>query len=114
MKNEGLSIHCHHEILMEYCTDYKGRVAYIKSDKPKYEQKIRLRLFKLLPKKALKDLPQNILKADADRKKADADWNKADADWKKAYADWPLEARNSFHKKWCGCKEWNGKEIVFK
>jgi len=24
-RNEGLAIHCHHNILMEYCYNYKGR-----------------------------------------------------------------------------------------
>ena len=66
-----------------------------------------LRLFKLLPKKALKNLPEALVKSGADCQKAYADCQKSDAGWL-------LEARNSFHKKWCGCKEWNGKEIVFK
>jgi hypothetical protein len=67
------------------------------------------------------------VKADADWEKAYADWKKAYADWKKAYADWKKADaeytkadaeytkadQEAWHKKWCGCKEWNGKEIVF-
>ena len=126
-KNEGLSIHCHHEILIEYCTDYKGRVAYIESYKPIHEQKIRLKLFRLLPQKAINDLPKYFVKANADWQKANADWQKANADWQKAdaywqkadadcqkaYADWPLDARKTWHDRWCGCEEWNGMEIIF-
>ena len=134
MKNSGWSFHCHHDTMLEYCTDFKGRVAYIKSDKPKYEQKTRLKLFKLLSNKAVKALPKDLVKAYADWQKADADqqkayadrqkayadWQKADADrqkadddWRKADADWSPKAREAFHKKFCGCKEWNGEEIVF-
>ena len=112
-KNEGLSIHCHHEILIEYCTDYKGRVAYIKSNKPKHEQKIRLKLFRLLPQKAINYLPKDLVKAYADWQKANADRQKANEDWDKANADWPLDARKAWHKKWCGCKAWNQQEIIF-
>ena len=105
-EKKGLSIHCHHDLLVEYCTNYEERVNYIKLYKPEYENELRLKLFKLLPKKALNDLPEKYVKADAD-------WQKAYADRQKAYADWPIEEKEAFHKKWCGCKEWNGKELVF-
>src|SRR3990167_3726568 len=159
---KGLSIHCHHAVLVEYCTDYEARVNYIKATKPEHENELRLKLFKLLSNEAFNDLPEKYvkayadwqkadadrqkayadllkayadrqkayadllkvdadwLKADADRQKADADWQKADADWQKADADWqkadadwPIKEKEAFHKKWCGCKEWNGKELVF-
>ena len=39
--------HVHHEILAEVLTEpLKNRIAYIKSDKPKSEQKTRLKLIK--------------------------------------------------------------------
>ena len=63
---KGLSIHCHHDILVEYCYDYKERVKYIKNEKPKEEIKTRLRLFKILPEKALKDVPKYYQKADVE------------------------------------------------
>jgi len=125
---KGLSIHCHHNILVEYCYDYEERVRAIKGDKPQNEQEIRLRLFKLLPPEAIDELPIKLVKADAKRKKADAELKKADAEWKKAYAErekayaelkkadaeWKKADRDAWHKKWCGCKEWNGEELVFK
>ena len=113
MKKCGFSIHCHHDVLVEYCTDYKKRLDYIKSEKPNDERAIRLKCFKLLPRRALKDLPENLLKAYDDRQKAYDDWRKADDDWRKAYDDWPLESKNSFHKKWCRCSHWDGKKLVF-
>ena len=118
--NSGLSIHCHHNILVEYCYDYNGRVDSIKNTKPENEQETRLRLFKILPKEAEKDLPERYLKAYAEWQKADAEWQKAFAEWqkafaelRKAYAEWSQKSRDAFHKKWCGCSEWNGKELVF-
>ena len=154
MVKKGLSIHCHHDILMEYCHDYDKRVQYIKTNKPKNEIEIRLKLFKLLSKEAVNALPKRLIKADAERKKAYALWEKADVEWekanaerkkayalwekadavwekeyaewkkanaerKKAYAEWEKEyaewkGKEEWHKKFCGCKEWNGKEIIFK
>ena|SRR4030043_809191 len=89
----GFAIHCHHDILVEYCYNYDERVAAIKRDKPQNEQEIRLRLFKLLPDEALKDLPTG---------------------YQKAYQEWSQADKDAFHKKWCRCKEWDGSEIIFK
>ena len=102
---KGLAIHCHHAILLEYCYDYQERVDYIKSDKPKNEQKTRLKLFKLLPKEAEKDIPKYYLEAYRKRVEAYLKWEEADLKRGK---------KDAFHAKWCGCKEWNGKEIIFK
>ncbi len=168
-KKQGLSIHCHHNILVECCYDYDERVRAIKEDKPRREQKIRLRLFRLLPQEAIDELPERLnkayaewkkayaeckkadaeckkadaeckkayaewkkadaewnkayaewnkadaecKKADAEWNKADAEWNKADAEWNKAYAECKKASKEIWHKKWCGCKEWNGEEIKF-
>ena len=126
-KDAGLSIHCHHDLLIEYCTSYDGRVDYIKKSKPIHERKIRLRVFKLLSDEAIAALPKDVVRAYADWQKADAvcqkaytnrqkayaDWQKADADWQKADADWPQQARDAWHKKWCGCKEWKNGVINF-
>ena len=127
-KKIGLAIHCHHDILVEYCYDYDGRVAYIKEEKLESEQEIRLRVFKILPKEAEKDIPKRYLKADAEwkkayaewkkataeREKADAEWKKAYAERKKAYAEWTQEDKDAFHKKWCvsNCP-WDGTKLVF-
>lgn len=160
MKKQGLSIHCHHNILIEYCYDYDARVKAIKTTKPKNEQETRLRLFAILPQEAIDELPVTMhrayadldkaytdvdnarvdwyktsadwdkaradwdktyadvdkvradwYKANADWYKANADLDKANADWYKACADWT--DKNAWHAKWCGCNEWDGKEIAF-
>ena len=84
----GLSIHCHHNVLWEYCYDYDGRVDAIKRDKPQNEQAIRLKLFKLLPQEAIDELPGKLVEADAEWHKAGAEWQKAGAEWHKADAEW--------------------------
>ena len=112
----GLAIHCHHDKLVEYCYDYNERRAYIKSFKPKNEQPLRLRLFKLLPPEAVAEIPLRYakrVKADAKRVKADTRWFNAGAEWVKARAEWPQKSKDAFHKKWCGCKQWDGKVMVF-
>jgi hypothetical protein len=96
----GLSIHCHHDTLFEHCYNYDERVEAIKKDKPEHEQEIRLRLFKLLPKEAIDELPDELVKADTK--------------WEKAWTEWKKADQEIWHKKWCGCKEWDGQEIVFK
>jgi len=146
--SSGLSIHCHHDVLVEYCYDYDERVASIKKEKPKNEQEIRLRVFKILPKKAEKDIPADLRQADQTRKQAYQAWKQAnqtrkqadqtrkqaDQAWKQAnqtrkqadqtrkqadqtsnqaYRAWPQESKDAFHAKWCNCKSWNGKELVF-
>jgi len=130
---KGLAMHVHHDILFEYCYDFDERVNAIKKNKPENEQEIRLRLFKMLPEEAITELPKKLLKADAEWQKAYAEWKKASAEWQKAYAEfqkayaewqkasaewkkasaeWP--EKEAWHAKWCGCKEWNGEEIIFK
>ena len=134
MIKSGLSIHCHHNTLLDYCYNFEKRVKAIKDTKPQNEQEIRLRLFKLLPQKAVDELPIRLLKAyaewdkayaewdkadaewdkaDAEWVKADAEWVKANAEWVKANAEWVKADRDIWHAKWCGCKEWNGMEIIF-
>ena len=105
-KLEGSSIHCHHDKLVEYCYNYKARVEYIKSDKPRQEQKIRLKLFKLLPPEALKDIPKKYQETDAKRREACAKWREADKEWSQ-------KDKDDFHKKWCGCSYWKNNQLVF-
>lgn len=103
----GLAIHCHHDILCEHCFNYDGRVEYIKKEKPKDEQEIRLRLFKLLPREAIDDLPKELIEAYAK-------WLEAYAKLQEVYAKWRKADRKTWHDKWCGCTYWNGSEIIFK
>ena len=102
----GIAIHCHHNILIEHCYDYDERVNAIITTKPNNEVDTRLRLFKLLQPEAIDDIP-------AEMKKAAADLKKVDDDRKKPYAEWDKADKKKFHDKWCGCKEWNGEEIIF-
>ena len=112
---QGWSIHCHHDTLIEYCYNYAERVKYIKSDKPQNEQKVRLRVFKMLPNGAEKDIPEKLLKAYQAWKQAYQAWEQADQALKQAYQAWKQADRDAFHKKWCvpNCP-WNGKELVFR
>mgnify|MGYP001572435572 CR=1 FL=1 len=55
---KGWGIHCHHDILVEYVYDYDKRVDYIQTKKPENEIATRLKLFKLLPKKAVNEIPK--------------------------------------------------------
>jgi hypothetical protein len=101
---KGLAMHVHHDVLFEYCYDYVERVQAIKDTKPKNEQPARLKLFKMLSKEAINELPRRIMKALSELEKARSEWNKACSEW---------DGREAWHKKHCGCKEWNGEEIVF-
>ena len=56
----GFAFHVHHDILFEWCSDYDERVEYIKHYKPKKEQRLRLRLFKMIPTERL---PSELVKA---------------------------------------------------
>ena len=116
----GWAIHCHHNRLVEFCYDYNERVEYIKNYKPKNEVELRLKLFRLLPIDALNDIPAAWQEAYAKWQEVYAKWQEAYAKWQEVYAKWqevyakwPLELKNAFHAKWCGCSEWNGKELVF-
>ena len=111
-----LVLHCHHKVLSEALSEpAEHRIAYILDHKPKYEQALRLRLFRPVSQDTInrnadrrkadadwqkadadrqkadadrRKADADWQKADADRRKAEADWQKADADWQKAYADW--------------------------
>ena len=47
--NRGIAFHFHHDILAEWCFDCNRRVEEIKQFKPKREQSLRLRVFRLIP-----------------------------------------------------------------
>ena len=58
-KIAGFYWHVHHDTLMEWCYDYKERANFIRSDKHKNEQKLRLRLFQPVHG----SLPREVIKA---------------------------------------------------
>ena len=140
-RNEGWAIHLHHNILVEWCTDYKERKKYIIEYKRKNEIATRLSLFKLLPRKAVSEIPMAYQVAYKVWRAADEAWQEAnkayqeackawqDADeaLREAYKAWLatdkacreadkawLDAdKAKFHAKWCGCKAWNGEKLIF-
>jgi len=141
---KGMFWHCHHNILCEYVYDYQERVNYIKKNKPKNEIKTRLKLFKKVKGKLPKEFVEagkkcdkarekyikaeekcdkareKYIKArekyDKAREKYDKAWEKyikAEEKYNKAWGKYEPQIEK-LHKKECGCKEWNGKELVFK
>ena len=78
---KGFAFHVHHSILAEWCYDFNRRVEAIKQDKPKEEQELRLRLFKLIPKDRL---PKDLIKAMKDYNKVWDAYDKAAKDYDKA------------------------------
>ena len=119
-KKSGMYWHCHHDILCEHVWDYDERVEAIKR-KPKNEIKTRLRLFK-----KVENTPKELCEASEKYyeaiEKYGAAWDKyyeASEKYHKAIEKYD-ELRGKYknkmeklHTKECGCKEWNGEEIVF-
>ena len=60
----------------------EDRIAYIKTDKPKMERPLRLKLLKIIKE----SLPLELQKAYAEWQKAYAEWHKTHAKWRKSYA----------------------------
>jgi len=85
---QGLALHVHHDVLVEYCFNYDERVKYIKSDKPKEEQAIRLKVFKILPKEAEKDSPKGYFEASQKCQEAYQKWQEAYKKCREAYQEW--------------------------
>ena len=53
MKTSGLVFHCHHDQLIEFAYDIKGRQQAIRDTKSKNEIKLRLKLLRFIPSKRL-------------------------------------------------------------
>jgi len=85
MTKQGLVVHCHHDLLIEWCHSFQERVDYIKSDKPKSEQKTRLKLFKMLSTEAIADLPKYLVEASRKLDEAYRKWDEAYHKWDEAY-----------------------------
>jgi len=95
-KIKGFAFHCHHGELVEYVTDYNDRVKYIKKHKPKEEQEVRLRLFKMIPEDRL---PADLIKASEACVKASEACVKA---WETRAKAWETraKAREAYDKAW--------------
>ena len=85
----GFAFHVHHDMLVEFCTDYDDRVDYIKEHKPEGEQELRLRLFKLIP---VERLPVALNKAWEAHDKAREAYDKV--------RESLYKARESLYKAW--------------
>ena len=136
----GISVHQHHNNTFEWCPDFENRKKVINTEKPKYERPIRNKLFRMLTKKEIAMLPVEFVNACREYGEAYQKWEKANQKWeeachkqKEACQKWEeayqkrKEAKQKWeeayhkykpqleeiHKKICGCKEWNGEEIVF-
>ena len=134
----GMYWHCHHDKLCEYVYDYDERVEYIKNNKPKHEIEIRLKLFQKIKGKLPRELEDKEIrqKCEEARQKYEKAGQKCKEAWQKCkearqkYEEaWQKyeEARQKYEEAWqkcvtkleklhakeCGCKEWNGKELIF-
>jgi len=103
---EGWYWHVHHDRLVEWCTDYDGRVEYIKAKKPAEEIETRLRLFKPVAGW----IPERLQRADAEWKRARDEWGRAYAEWERADAEC-LPALEALHAVECPGCPWDGKTI---
>jgi len=101
----GFAFHVHHDVLMEYCTDYEERVNYIKEHKPRGEQEIRLRLFQLISPARL---PRPLVKAGEAYAKTREAYHKAlEAHHKACEARAYAKAGEAYDKAWEACaKAW--------
>ena len=144
----GLAVHLHHDVLVEYCTDYDERVQAIRDTKPLHEQAIRLRVFRLLSPEAVSAAPEALRKIDEAYRQAGVAHQQAseayqqagvalrqahvahqqagvalrqagvalrqtdEAYWQ-AQDAWSAAERDAWHRRWCGCAEWNGARLVF-
>ena len=87
---KGLAFHCHHDNLFEYVTDYDERVKYIKNKKPKDEQELRLRLFKMIPDEMIPGKNSKEWKAYRKAGEADSKAMEAYDNARKAYEEWEV------------------------
>lgn len=111
---KGFYWHVHHDRLFGYCEDLEERIQEIRRWKPYYEIPTRIRLLK-----KVKNIPPKIIearqachKAHLAAKKAEIACNKAEGNYLKTLKKHKSKLE-TLHKKECGCKEWNGKQIVF-
>jgi len=133
-KNAGFTWLCHHDVLLEWCYDYKGRVRFIWAYKPPNEVPIRLQWFQFVKGK----LPVEVIKARRASEKAvkaqDKAWvvydkeacvealescNKAMESYNKAVAAYRTALKKhkpaieKLHAEECSGCPWNGKKLVF-
>ena len=96
----GFFWHVHHDVLLEWSHNIDERIAYVKSDKPAKEVKLRLRLMKPVQGK----LPKKVVEAGKAYGKAWKVYDEARKVYNEAKAFY-----NKANKKSCdeACKVWN-------
>jgi len=133
MIEKGFYWHVHHDNLLEWCYGYQERVDYINEEKPENERKIRLKRFVMLTEEQVAMLPKEFTEAwqkygklwqkydelrqkyDELRQKYNEASQKRDEAWQKCgkiCVKYKLQLEE-IHKKICGCREWDGTELVF-
>ena len=107
----GLALHCHHDVLWEFCYSYDERVKCIKETKPKEEHPLRLKLLKIVPNNRLPGRNSPAGKAYDEARKAYDEARKAYDSAGKAYlAKYKVEL-DALHKEMCPDCPWDGKTI---
>ena len=120
-KQSGFAWHCHHDVLIEWVTDFQKRVDFIKEQKPIKERTLRLKLFRMIPEHRL---PKGLIKAREVYDKAREAYDKAreacDKAWEAYFKAWEaydkaLETSKAeiskLHDELCPNCTWNGKTI---
>ncbi len=112
-----LAFHCHHGELVEPVYDYQKRVDYIKQYKPKDEQELRLKLFRLIPEDRIPG--QDSVEWEASNKAWEASNKAREASnygklFIKAWGVYILKYQaqlEALHKELCPDCPWDGKTI---
>ena len=118
-QNSGIVKHLHHNYLFEWGWGFRERIEAIDTGKPEHQGATRKRLLGFLTKKEIAMLPKDFVdickvygKADQKREEANQKRREAIQKWEEVYLKYKPQLEE-VHKKICGCKEWNGEEIVF-
>src|SRR3990167_8525597 len=122
----GMAFHVHHDVLFEYCHNYQERVDYINKEKPEHERKTRIKLFAMLTQEQIAMLPKEFVEERQKYDEVSQKYDEVSQKYNEAMQKYD-EARQKcneasqkykpqleeIHKKICGCKEWDGTELVF-
>ena len=115
----GMAVHVHHDILFEYCHNYQERVDYINKEKPEHERKTRIKLFAMLTQEQIAMLPKEFVEERQKYDEVSQKYNEAMQKYDEARQKCNEASQKykpqleEIHKKICGCKEWDGTELVF-
>ena len=114
-----MAVHVHHDILFEYCHNYQERVDYINKKKPEHERKTRIKLFAMLTQEQIAMLPKEFVEERQKYDEVSQKYNEAMQKYDEARQKCNEASQKykpqleEINKKICGCKEWDGTELVF-